>query len=148
VDPIVVDASVVVALYLEEPTTAAAREVLSKAGAANAQLHAPDLLLVECANAMSKRVRRGELDDTEARTALDDLLGLRRLVLHPMDGPVTRRALSLALENGLSAYDAIYVALAERLKDGVVVSGDRKLVARAQEVGLEVVEPSELAARL
>ncbi len=139
---IVIDASVVVALYVEEPFSAAARATLARSRDQGADLHAPDLLLIECANALWKRVRRDELDRDAAMTAVGELSRLEELELHPMDERLVPPALSLAIAHSLTAYDAAYAALAVQL-GGVVVSGDRRFVERAAECGLPVVEAVE-----
>lgn len=135
---IVVDASVMVALYVEEPLSGPARAALLRSRDAGDDLHAPDLLLVECANAFWKRVGRGELDRDSAMTALTALSTLEGLDRHPMDEQLVRPALSLAIAHSLTAYDAAYAALAIQL-GGTVVSADGRFVERASQGGLPVV---------
>jgi predicted nucleic acid-binding protein len=86
---------------------------------------APRLFDVECAGALVKAVRRRRLD--EAR-ALDDLLDLLDLPVERLHSPAyVYSGLGLALKYGISAYDAVYVALAaeERLP---LVTADARLV--------------------
>jgi len=135
---IVVDASVMVALYVEEPLSAPARAALLRFREAGDDLHAPDLLLIECANAFWKRVGRGELDRDSAMTAIAELSALEDLDWHPPDGQLAPPALSLAIAHSLTAYDAAYAALAVQL-GGTVLSGDRRFVERATKAGLPVV---------
>ena len=135
--PVVLDASVIAALYVEEPLSEAAQAVLFEARVNGTELHAPDLLLVECANALWKRVRRDELSAGSAMAAINDLARLADLRIHPIDARLIPPALSLAMAHGLTAYDAVYVALAVAI-GGTVVSGDQRLVAKARERGLPV----------
>ncbi|HSC21223.1 MAG TPA: type II toxin-antitoxin system VapC family toxin [Solirubrobacterales bacterium] len=135
---IVVDASVMAALYIEEPLSAPARAALLRAREAGDELHAPDLLLVECANAFWKRVDRGELERDSAMTAIGALSSLEELDRHPLDGHLVPAALSLAIAHSLTAHDAVYAALAVQL-GGTAISGDRRFVKRAGEAGLPVV---------
>ena len=135
---IVVDASVMVALYVEEPLSAPARAALLRSREAGDDLHAPDLLLIECANAFWKRVGRGELDRDSAMIAVAELSSLEDLECHPLDGQLVPPALSLAIAHSLTAYDAAYAALAVQL-GGTVLSGDRRFVERASRAGLPVV---------
>jgi predicted nucleic acid-binding protein len=135
---IVVDASVMVALYVDEPLSAPAQAALRRTREAGDDLHAPDLLLIECANALRKRVGRGELDRDSAMTAITELSMLEDLDRHPMDGQLVPPALSLAIAHSLTAYDAAYAALAVQL-GGTVVSGDGRFVDRASQAGLPVV---------
>jgi len=134
---IVVDASVMAALFLDEPSSASAREVLLRSRELGDDLHAPDLLLIECANALLKRVGRGELDRESAMTAINALSTLEDLERHPMDERLVPPALSLAIAHSLTAYDAAYAALAVQL-GGTVISGDKRFVARAAQAGLPV----------
>src|SRR4051795_8684191 len=127
-----------VALYVEEPLSTAARAALLRAREAGDELHAPDLLLVECANAFWKRVGRGELDRDSAMTAIGALSSLDDLERHPLDEHLIPSALSLAIAHSLTAYDAAYAALAVQL-GGTAISGDRRFVERASRAGLPVV---------
>ncbi|HEY8816601.1 MAG TPA: type II toxin-antitoxin system VapC family toxin [Candidatus Dormibacteraeota bacterium] len=135
---IVVDASVMVALYIEEPLSVPARAALLRSREAGDDLHAPDLLLIECANAFWKRVGRGELDRDSAMAAITALSTLEDLDQHPLDGKLVPPALSLAIAHSLTAYDAAYAALAVQL-GGTVLSGDGRFVERASQAGLPVV---------
>lgn len=134
---IVVDASVMVALYLDEPLSKPAREALLHTRRSGDDLHAPDLLLIECANALWKRIGRGELDRESAMAAINQLSQLEDLERHPLDERLVPPALSLAIAHSLTAYDATYAALAVQL-GGTVISGDKRFVARASEAGLPV----------
>ncbi|MGE5283083.1 MAG: type II toxin-antitoxin system VapC family toxin [Chloroflexota bacterium] len=136
--PIVVDASVMVALYIEESLSEPARAALLRSREAGDDLHAPDLLLIECANAFWKRVNRGELDRDSAMAAIAALSKLEDLDRHPLDGQLIPPALSLAIAHSLTAYDAAYAALAVQL-GGTVLSGDGRFVERASQAGLPVI---------
>lgn len=121
----VLDASVVVkALAGEE----GAREAMALM---REPIVAPDLLIAECLNALRKKVLRGELSKADALLAAG-LLQASGIVLEPTQ-PLARRALELSLRLSHPSYDCIYVALAEKL-DAVLVTADRKLVARCQQV--------------
>lgn len=135
--PVVVDASVMVALYVDEPLSAPARAALLGARKAGDDLHAPDLLLIECANAFWKRVGRAELDRDSAITAITEISMLEDLEGHPLDRQLVPPALSLAIAHSLTAYDAAYAALAVQL-GGTVISGDTRFVERASKAGLPV----------
>lgn len=89
------------------------------------ELAAPHLLDSEVTNALRHLVLRDELDDTQATAALDGFTRLT-LVRYPAD---RLRLRMWALRHNLSAYDATYVALAERLGE-VLLTTDGRL-ARA-----------------
>jgi predicted nucleic acid-binding protein len=86
---------------------------------------APPLFDVECASGLVKAVRRRRLD---AARALDDLLDLLDLSVERLQSPAAVfNGLGLALEYGISAYDAVYVALAH--EEGLpLVTADARLV--------------------
>lgn len=138
------DATVVAALYVEEPLSADARAALGRLADAGASLHAPDLLLFEVANVLWKRARRNEVSASDALAAIDDVASWRDLELHGADH-LARPALGLALAHALTAYDAAYVALATVL-GAIAVTADRRLQEVATGAGLPVVTVSEAGA--
>ena len=95
-------------------------------------LHAPHLLDVEVAQVLRRLERAGAVGERRAGEALDDLRALR-LVRHEHLPLLTR---AWALRHNLSAYDALYVALAEGL-GAPLLTLDRRL-ADAPGHGAEV----------
>jgi predicted nucleic acid-binding protein len=118
----VLDASALVELVLH---TSAGRTIATRIADPAVGLHVPHLADVEVAQALRRYTREGELDATAAAVALDDLraLDLRRHSHEPLLDRVWD------LRENLSAYDAVYVALAEAL-DSVLLTCDGRL-ARA-----------------
>jgi predicted nucleic acid-binding protein len=119
---IVLDASVLVELLLG---TGTGRSVARRIADPELGLHVPHLVDVEVAHVLRRYVRDGDLDAASAEAALQDLRDLD-LVRHPHE-PLLDRVWTL--RDRLTAYDAVYVALAEGL-DAVLLTCDRKL-ARA-----------------
>lgn len=119
---IVLDASAVVELLLN---TATGQAVAKRMADPAIGVHVPHLVDVEVVQALRRLASLGELTAVEAQTAIDDLrsLDLQRHAHEPLLGRVW------ALRQNLSAYDAVYVALAEVL-DTTVVTCDGRL-ARA-----------------
>jgi predicted nucleic acid-binding protein len=119
---IVLDASAVVELLLG---TTEGRSIAARIAEPTIGLHVPHLVDVEVAQALRRYVREGKLDVVAAASALEDLrsLDLERHAHEPLLDRVW------ALRDNLTAYDAVYVALAEAL-DTVLVTCDAKL-ARA-----------------
>ncbi len=128
----VVDASVVLKWFLPEPDSAAADLLLEKFLKDEVELMAPDLMLVEAASALWKRVMiRKELPADEATLIYRDLLTLP-LTLSP-SGTVADAALQVALKHSHSVYDALYCALAiQRHCD--FVTADRALANKLHSV--------------
>lgn len=106
---IVVDASILAnAMADDGPDGSAARTRLTDAG----ELAAPELIDVETLAVLRKRWIAGDLDDQRFSDAIDDLVDLD-LARYPIS-PLVRRGFELRFN--LTAYDAIYVALAEQLQ--------------------------------
>lgn len=126
---IVLDASAAVEVLLQTAAGAPVTERLFEAGVS---LHAPHLLDLETAQILRRFVRRGELTSDRARQALEDLADL----------PVERYAHDFllprvwSLRQNLTAYDAIYVALAEVL-DATLLTRDAR-ISRAPGHGVRV----------
>ena len=122
----VVDASVAVKLFvLEDGSETAERLIGQLAASPGAEIHVPDLLYIECANILWKYVRSRHYAVT---SALRDLADLRQLAFHATaTSELMVDALQLAVAHGVTAYDACYVALAQR--NGIpLVTVDEKLV--------------------
>lgn len=119
---IVVDASAVVELLLN---TVAGQAVAKRMADPAIGVHVPHLVDVEAVQALRRLVSLGELTAVEAEKAIDDLrsLDLQRHAHEPLLGRVW------ALRQNLSAYDAVYVALAEVLDTRVLTCDGR--LARA-----------------
>jgi predicted nucleic acid-binding protein len=94
-------------------------------GGGQATFHVPDLFYVECTSIFRKKVIRGVCSPADAARALADIQALP-LVMTPTFA-LAADALTFALAHGITAYDACYVALAQRL--GVpLISADKKLL--------------------
>ena len=128
---IVVDASVAIKWFLPEQESDSADRVLASAG----PMHAPDLLLLETASVLWKKVRSRHLGRSEATTIRQGLDSVP-LILHPA-GPLLETALELALDAGRSIYDSLYLALAFAL-DCPFVTADEKLVNAIRQYSTEL----------
>jgi predicted nucleic acid-binding protein len=130
---IVVDASVIVtALADDGPDGDGVRaRLLSE------RLVAPHLIDVEVVAAWRRMVAAGDVDDRRARLALDDLssLDLRRAAHDPL---LPR---CWELRHNLTAYDAMYVALAELLDVALLTADARLAGAPGVRCPVEVLRP-------
>jgi len=113
------DASALIEVLLRTP---AARAVERFMFAPGETLHAPHLLDVEVAQVIRQYAANGEIAAERGRVALGDLCDLR-VQRYPHDF-LLRRVWDL--RNNLTAYDAVYVALAEAL-DALLLTRDRRL---------------------
>jgi predicted nucleic acid-binding protein len=123
----VLDASVVIKLLLIEDHTADVQAYFLQAGA-GVELHAPDLLLIECTNILWKQVQRSGYAVAQARRDLADLLSLPAIQFVPTS-TLLPPALDLAALHAISTYDACYVALADRLQLPLLTA-DRRLATK------------------
>ncbi len=91
---------------------------------ADHELIAPDLLQIEASNALIKKVRRHEMSAVIAREAVDAIA--RYVLLRPSAG-VFNAAVEIALTQGCTVYDAVYIALALN-EECPLVTADERLV--------------------
>lgn len=117
---IVVDVNVVAYFLIEGDKTAAARDLQHR----DADWRLPMLWRHEFLNVLATFTRQGGATISEARTLWRlgvELFGPRE------QGVDMDAALALAVESGISAYDAQYIALARQLRT-VCVTEDRRLL--------------------
>jgi predicted nucleic acid-binding protein len=124
----VIDASVALKWFIEEPDSVAARALV----ASGEPLTAPDLIVAEACNAAWRLVRRGELVPAQADIIAADLP--RAFAgLAPLAG-LAVLATVLARELDHPAYDCFYLALAVA-HDTVVVTADDRFAGRVRQSG-------------
>jgi predicted nucleic acid-binding protein len=117
---IVVDASVLVAALADD----AADGDRARARLRGQRLLAPQLVDVEVLSAWRRMRAAGKLDERRAELAIADLGALRLQRVSHL--PLLERCWQL--RSNLTIYDALYVALAESLRSGLLTA-DGKLAA-------------------
>jgi len=135
---IVLDASVLVKIVVEEPGSAEARRIVREALARESIISAPDIALAEALNALWKhRVLIQDLDEEGFRGAVKDLLILwNRVAVHRSD-KLAPRAAEIAVERRVTVYDALYLALAEST-NSILLTFDEELKRLARSMGVAV----------
>ena len=128
---IVLDASAAVDWLVQ---TAAAQRIESRIFSRKQSLHAPELLDLEVAQVLRRLVREGALSASRAEQAIQDLLDLR-ITRYPHSVLLPR---IWQLRHNLSAYDAAYVVLAEKL-GATLLTRDAKLASAGHTATIEVV---------
>lgn len=131
---LVVDASVAVKWYLaDEPDVERARAVFERFLAGELRLIAPGQIRYEVASAITvaTRARTPRLAREEGATAIREFLALR-IEMFDEDGMIVD-AYRLVHQHGVAFYDALYLALAERLAVPFITA-DRRLYERVRQL--------------
>ncbi len=130
---IVVDASALLEFLLQTPLGARVEARLFRD---DDQFHSPHLVDVEVTQGLRRLVRVSEVSPDRAAAAIADLADLD-LHRHPHLDLLTR---AWKLRENITAYDAMYVALAEAL-DAPIVTCDAPLAkAPGHRADIEVIE--------
>jgi predicted nucleic acid-binding protein len=128
---IVLDASAAIDWLLQ---TAVGREIEERIYSRGESLHAPHLLDVEFAQVLRRLLREGSVSAPRADQAIQDLLDLR-VTRYPHFVFLPR---IWRLRDNFSAYDAVYVAVTEKL-DATLITRDARLAsASARLVSIEL----------
>jgi predicted nucleic acid-binding protein len=131
---VVVDASVLAQLFLDEAGVAEAEALIL----GEPELLAPDIVILEVASALTRRVRRRELPPAAAEAALERL-AVMPMRLEPHAG-LLRAALATSLQHRHPVPDCLYLALATRSASSLATR-DRALADLAVRLGVPVWEP-------
>jgi predicted nucleic acid-binding protein len=122
----VVDASVGIKLFIDEPLSDIAHALFEKLTEdPPVELFVPDLFYIECTNILVKYVRRFGRSLEDSRTDLADLTLLAIKSTPTRD--LMEDALVLANDKNLTAYDACYAVLAKRM-DIPLITADEPMV--------------------
>ncbi|HEU5018512.1 MAG TPA: type II toxin-antitoxin system VapC family toxin [Pseudolabrys sp.] len=129
---IVVDASALLEVLLRTPAAQAVEPHLFKE---RQTLHAPHLLDAEVAHVLRRYASVGEIDEERGSEALADLTDfpIRR---YPHDFLLRR---VWGLRSNFTAYEAIYVALAEALNAPLLTRDQRLATAIRRHIDIELV---------
>ena len=128
---IVLDTSAAVDWLLQTP---AGQRIEQRIYAHQETLHSVHLIDVEFVQVMRRLVREGTLTAKRAEEAIEDLAALRMTRY----APVLLVERIWRLRQNLSAYDAAYVALAERLQAPLVTRDQRIASAPGHAAAVEV----------
>jgi len=116
---VVIDASILVKLYVNEVGSLEAEQAVTDADL----ILAPDLLLAETANILWKYVCRDELSTADANRILSDILQMPLRLTASSD--LVEPALKIAIETNRTVYDSLYVALAIQAASFLITADER-----------------------
>lgn len=132
-----VDANVAIRAILDEDERAVSW--FEARVAERARILSPDLWRPEAISAVRRMVAAGTQPSRDLDQLLDDLFALP-VALVPTDRELAMAALRWAGRLGQSrAYDALYLAVAER-HDAPLVTADDRLLDRCRQLGIDFVQ--------
>jgi predicted nucleic acid-binding protein len=142
---VVVDASITAAWLLPDEASESSRAVYRRVRRGALELHAPQLWLWECGNIIANGVKRRRISAEDALLTWSVLDAVRvRVELATPEPSQVRAALVLAIDHGLSLYDAAYLWLALSLQLPLLTA-DTRLRRAAGESALIVVAFDEVS---
>jgi predicted nucleic acid-binding protein len=140
----VLDASVTAAWLLPDEASAHTRRLYALIRRDEVEPQAPNLWQWECANIIANGVRRGRIPQAAVEGIWSMLEAIRhRVELHELAPPQHKASLGIALDSGLSAYDAGYLWLARSL-NLPLATFDKKLADAAARCGIGLLDLSTL----
>ena len=138
------DASVLVALIVPEPSSRAVRQWFDKTRSDPRSVS--DWCLTESASALGMKVRLREMSASElakARTLLSSMVSASFELITPRRVDFELAADFLAQPSlGLRAGDALHLAVAVGAAAGPVVTLDKTMLVAARRLGIDAVDPS------
>lgn len=136
---VVIDANLLVVLALDRGRAAAVEARLREWESAGEELHAPELLRYEIASALARAVAADQLEASDVTTAWEQIVALP-VTLHSLDEGPAAVDIAERLERR-SAYDAAYIALAQRLgADLWTLDGPLARNARSRDLPVHLIE--------
>ena len=126
-----VDASVAVQWFAREPGSEASAALVE----GNQPLVAPDIMPLEVANALWRKVRHGDVPAADLQPAVTRILASDITLVPALT--LLERAVRLAVEINHPVYDCVYLVLAEE-RGAPLASIDERLRAAARARGLRI----------
>lgn len=123
----VVDANVLIKAYIPETLSDRTGKIFQEVEEGNLFLVVPDLIFHEIGNTLWKKNRSAELEDREVSEILKEILSLPLKI--ESTKPLTELALEIAITEGITVYDSVYLSLAV-VYDTRLITADRRLVSR------------------
>lgn len=123
----VIDSSVNIKQFIPDPLSDKVKQLFTLLTLTNIKLFVPDLFYIESANILWKYVKAGQY---KIEDAIIDLANLKKLPLQIVSNTeLMESAFLIATNYQISAYDASYVALSQKV-NAPLLTLDQKLVNR------------------
>ena len=135
---IVLDASALVKLVIEEKNSEAARKAYKKELAMHERVLVPYLALPEALNSLWKyHTLRKELSDEKFESAMNDLLSIFNKLEKVPENSIAKLASEIAHVHKLAVYDSIYVAIS-RANNTPLLTFDEPVIEKTKELGIKL----------
>jgi predicted nucleic acid-binding protein len=133
---VVLDASFAGAWIVPDESSAEATKLLRQILEGKAEMAVPTLWNYEICNLIRSALRRNRMNEADASEALDLMYRIPRHTFDHHDSLFRKRLMMLAVRFDLSAYDAAYLELADRLQCQLRTN-DKQLRTSAKALGLD-----------
>jgi predicted nucleic acid-binding protein len=127
----IVDASVAVKWFFEEPGSQSAAELRRS----ETDLVAPDFVVAEIGNAALKKYRKKEISPADAIFTVQRAPALFSSLIPVLE--LMERAMTISVRLGHPIYDCLYLALAER-EQALLITADEEMIAAARKAKIKV----------
>ena len=134
-EEVVVDASVVVKWFVEEENSDRALWLRDRYIDGEIRILAPELMIFEVLNALYYKKLFSESEMKEISESLEAY----SFTLYPLKGEYAEKTLEVAFKNGVTVYDASYIALA-MIKGTCMYTADEKLIRKLKKGYLKYVK--------
>ena len=125
----VVDASVGIKQFIPDPLSPKVVDLSARLAYPQTEFYVPDLFYIESANILWKYIRAGRYDAAEIQADLATLKALPLRVVSTAE--LMEEAVNIGLNNGITAYDACYVALSQQVNAPLLTLDERLVRAVA-----------------
>ena len=122
---VVVDASVIVKWFVEEEGSDKSLKLRDRYIEGEIRIIAPELMIFETLNALYYK----RLFSEEELKQISEALEAYSFTLYPLRGNYASRAVEVAFKNGITIYDASYIALAI-IRNTQMYTADEKLMRK------------------
>jgi predicted nucleic acid-binding protein len=131
---LVLDASVIVKVYIPEELSEKADLLFQKIGRERISLIAPDLIYPETGNILWKKKRLKELKVSDVKVIADAIQTIPFIIIPSKS--VIQLAIDIGMVYDITVYDAIYVSVAQ-IFEATFITADKKLVNALRKTDLK-----------